>query len=143
MSPLLSLYLASGILFLIIEMLTATFYGLAISIASFVLALYVYFTGDTEMTMIHGILLVVLSALLAYFLPKWLSPRNTTGFKSGLDAHIGKSFRLERVGSDWKIKIDGVDYLIDDDSETPDFEVGKKVRLESHRSGVVMVSILQ
>lgn len=142
MSNLFYIYLASGVFFLLIEMLTATFYGLSVSVACFVLALYIYLTGDTTMTIVQGLILVVVSGAFAYFLPKWLKP-HTEAFKSGLDAHIGQSFRLERVGTDWKVKIDGVDYLIDDDSETPEFEAGKKVRLKSHNSGIVQVALLK
>ena len=121
-------------------MLTATFYGLSVSVACFVLAVYVYVTGDANITVIQGLILVVISGVSAYFLPKWLTPHSKP-LKSGLDVHIGQSFRLERVGTDWKVKIDGVDYLIDDDSETPDFEAGKKVRLESHSAGILQVSL--
>lgn len=142
MSHLFYIYLASGVFFLLIEMLTATFYGLSVSVACFVLAVYVYITGDTTMTVIQGIILVIVSGSFAYFLPRWLTPR-TEALKSGLDAHIGQSFRLERVGNDWKVKIDGVDYLIDDDSETPDFAVGKKVRLDSHDGGLLKVSVVK
>lgn len=142
MSNLFYIYLASGVFFLLIEMLTATFYGLSVSVACFVLAVYIYLTGDANMTVIQGLILVMISGVSAYFLPKWLTPHSKP-LKSGLDAHIGQSFRLERVGSDWKVKIDGVDYLIDDDSETPDFEVGKKVTLESHNSGILRVSLLK
>lgn len=142
MDSLLSIYLASGVFFLLIEMLTATFYGLSVSISFFVLAFYVYMTGDREMTVVHGMVLVVVSALLAYFLPKWLKP-HTEAFKSGLDAHIGQSFHLEHVGSDWKVKIDGVDYLIDEDSVTLDFESGKKVRVDAHSAGVLRVSVVK
>lgn len=142
MSNLFYIYLASGIFFILIEMLTATFYGLSVSLACFVLALYVYITGDANMTIVQGIIFALVSAVSAYFFPKWLTP-NTPPFKSGLDAHIGQSFRLERIGSDWKVKIDGVDYLIDDDSETPDFEAGKKVRLESHNAGILKVSVIK
>lgn len=142
MSNLFYIYLASGVFFLLIEMLTATFYGLSVSVACLVLALYVYLTGDTTMTIIQGLILVVVSGAFAYFLPKWLRP-HTKAFKSGLDAHVGQSFRLERVGSDWKVKIDGVDYLIDDDSETPEFESGKKVRIESHKAGILKVSTVK
>ena len=141
MSHLFYIYLASGVFFLLIEMLTATFYGLSVSVACFVLALYVYFTGDVAMTIAQGVILVVISGVSAYFLPKWLKP-NTEALKSGLDVHIGQLFRLERVGTDWKVKIDGVDYLIDDKSETPEFEVGKKVRFESHNAGILKVSVI-
>lgn len=140
MSNLFYIYLASGIFFLLIEMLTATFYGLAISIASFVLAVYIYFTGDATMTIAQGVILVVISAIFAYVLPKWLRP-NTPDFKSGLDAHVGQKCHLARVGDDWKVKIDGVDYLVDEDCVTPDFKEGEKVQLESHASGIVTISI--
>lgn len=94
------------------------------------------------MTVTHGVFLAVISALFAYFLPKWLAP-STRPLKLGLDAHIGQPFRLERVGSDWKMKIDGVDYLVGDESETTEFEVGKKVRLDGHNSGILKVSIIK
>lgn len=142
MSHLFYIYLASGVFFLLIEMLTATFYGLSVSVACFVLALFVYITGDTTMTIAQGIILVMVSGSFAYFLPKWLKP-STKDFKTGLDAHIGQSFRLERVGTDWKVKIDGVDYLIDDESATPDFEVGKKVRLDGQSAGILKVTIMK
>lgn len=142
MSNLFYIYLASGVFFFLIEILTATFYGLSLSIACFILAVYVYITGDTVMTVTHGILLVIISTAFAYFLPKWFMA-NTVTAKLGLDVHIGKTFRLERVGSDWKVKIDGVDYLVDIDSETPDFEVGKKVQIDGHNGGVLKVSVVK
>ena len=138
MSNLFYIYLASGVFFLLIEMLTATFYGLSVSVACFILALYVYMTGDINITVIQGVLFAIISGVFAYFLPKWLTP-NTTSLKSGLDAYIGHSFRLERVGTDWKVKIEGVDYLIDEESVTPEFEVEKKVQVKSHNGGVLKV----
>jgi membrane protein implicated in regulation of membrane protease activity len=78
-------------------MLTATFYGLSISIACFTLAAYVYITSDITVTVVQGIILVIISAILAYFLPKWLQS-NSPEFKTGLDVHIGKTFHLEKVG---------------------------------------------
>ena len=41
------------------------------------------------------------------------------------------------------MKIDGVDYLIDDDSVMSEFEVGKRVCLESHKSGILTVSVIK
>ncbi len=94
------------------------------------------------MTVIQGVLLAIISIIFAYLLPNWLKPHSEV-LKSGLDNHVGQSFRLERIGSDWKIKVDGVDYLIDDSSETPDFAVGKKVRLDANHAGVLQVSVLK
>lgn len=68
MSNLFYIYLASGVFFLLIEMLTATFYGLVISVASAVLAVYVYVTGDTTVTILQGIIFVIVSTISAYIL---------------------------------------------------------------------------
>ena len=62
-------------------MVTATFYGLSVSVACFALAGYVYITGEASMTVIQGLMLAVISAVFAYFLPKWLKP-NTEVLKS-------------------------------------------------------------
>ena len=139
MSNLVYIWLATGIFFFLIEMFTATFYGLSISIAGFVLAVYVYLTGDVTITVVQGVILAVVSAVFAYALPKWLKPSHTEEFKSGVDAHIGKKFHLEKVGSDWKIKIDGVDFLINEDCITSDFEAGARVVIVSHKGGVLTV----
>jgi hypothetical protein len=40
-------WIGSVVLFLIIEMLTATFYGLSLALASAIVATYVYFMGET------------------------------------------------------------------------------------------------
>jgi hypothetical protein len=73
----------------------------------------VYVTNDPDVTAIHATILVIISGFFAYFLPKWLTP-HTKPLLIGIDSHIGQLFRLERVGSDWKVKIDGVDYLVND-----------------------------
>jgi len=48
MNDLLIFWVATGVLFLIIEMFTITLYGISISIAAFSVALYVWFTKDTS-----------------------------------------------------------------------------------------------
>lgn len=71
------------------------------------------------------------SGVFAYFLPKWLMDRMAkgSGFKSGLDAAIGKSYPAHLVGKDWKIKVDGVDYLLHDESVLADLAEGEKLRV--------------
>lgn len=68
-------------------MLTATFYGLSISLSCFLLAIYVYVTGDSDITVMQGFIFALSSGIFAYFLPKWLTP-NTKALQSGLDAHL-------------------------------------------------------
>ncbi len=142
LSHLFYIYLASGIFFLLIEMLTATFYGLAIALSCFCLVIYVFITGDTNMTMIQGVLLAITSWTFAYILPRYIKP-HTPELKLWLDVHIGQSFPLEYIGNDWKVKIDGVDYLIGDQSVTDEFIVGKKVVLAWHEGGVLRVTIIK
>ena len=142
MSDLFYAYLASGVLFLIIEMFSATFYGLSVSIACFILALYVYVTGDASINVLQWFLLACISGVFAYAFPRLMKTK-AKDLKSGLSAHIGGIFRLEKVGSDWKVKIDWVDYLIDDDCVTESFEAGKKVHLESYNSTILTVSLIQ
>lgn len=48
MDQLLIFWLSAGVFFFIMEMFTATLYGLAVSIAAFVVALYVWYTGETS-----------------------------------------------------------------------------------------------
>lgn len=66
-------------------------------------------------------MLAFVSGIFAYAFPRLMKTK-TKDLKSGLSAHIGGTFRLEKVGPDWKVKIDGVDYLIDDDCVTESFE---------------------
>lgn len=49
MSSLVIFWISVGIGFLIIEMITVTFYGLAISLAGFVTAAYVWYMGYIEL----------------------------------------------------------------------------------------------
>lgn len=142
-SNLFYLWLASGVFFLLIEILTVTFYGLSISIASFVLAAYVYFTGDADVTIAQGFILAIVSGVFAYFFPKWFNVPKNKMLKSGLDAHLGHTFHLERVGNDWKVKIDGVDYLVDDDCVADEFAPKQKVRLDGHKGGVLDVTVVK
>ncbi len=50
---LLYFWIGAIILFLIIEMLTATFYGLSLAIASSTVALYVWLTHETSLDIIQ------------------------------------------------------------------------------------------
>ncbi len=53
MSSLLYFWLGAGIIFLIVEMITATFYGLSLALAAFAVAGYVYLTHDIALSLIQ------------------------------------------------------------------------------------------
>ena len=72
MSSLLLFWIGTGIIFLIVEMITAAFYGLSIAIAAFILAIYVWFTGEIALTVFQGAVFAITSFLTAYTLPKFL-----------------------------------------------------------------------
>lgn len=77
------------LIFLIIEFSTATFYGLALSLAAGVVALYVFFMQDMELSILQGIIFACMSLIFAYTLPKMLSsgsPETPQGF----DKYIGE-----------------------------------------------------
>lgn len=46
-------WIGLGVFFLILESLTATFYGLALALASTFVALYVWIVGDTSITLVQ------------------------------------------------------------------------------------------
>jgi membrane protein implicated in regulation of membrane protease activity len=75
MSSLLIFWLAVGIGFLIIEIITVTFYGLALSIAGFVVAGFVWYTNATEISLIQGILFAIVSFFTSFYLPGLLTPK--------------------------------------------------------------------
>jgi membrane protein implicated in regulation of membrane protease activity len=72
MSELLLYWIGVGILFLIVEMATTAFYGLALALSSFIVAVYVWFTGEVQVSIIQGLIFAVISTLGAYFFPKML-----------------------------------------------------------------------
>jgi hypothetical protein len=57
-------------------MLTTTFYGLALAIASFFVAVYVFLSSETEVSLIQGIIFALTSFLISYFLPRFLTPEH-------------------------------------------------------------------
>jgi predicted membrane protein len=131
----------AGILFLIVEILTFTFYWLSLALASFLLACMVYSNWDSSFTIMQGLIFVFLSAIFAILFTKYLRPK-TKAKSVWLDSYIWSVHKLEKIWDDWKIKIDWVDYLVDDDSIVIDFWVGKKVKLLEHNSGTFKVELV-
>ncbi|MBP8016435.1 hypothetical protein KAZ01_00360 [Candidatus Gracilibacteria bacterium] len=134
-------WIAVGIVFIIIEFFTTTLYGLSMSIASFIVAIYIYlFKIDSVYDIYTYIIFAFFSIIFVVAFPKLFNPK-VEGFKQGLDDQIGKIFKLKKVGENWKTEIDGIDYLIDDNSITDDFESGKKVILKSCKGGLLTVEL--
>ncbi|NRH20763.1 hypothetical protein HOO68_01820 [Candidatus Gracilibacteria bacterium] len=137
MSSLLIFWIAVGIGFLIIEMITVTFYGLAISLAGFITALYVYYFGGEDVTIIQGLIFAVVSFLASFFLPRYLSSQ-VEEKAQGLDSYLGETRKVKKVGEDFKVVLDGVDYFIDIDG----VKVGDKVELTSRKGSIFRGSIV-
>ena len=68
------LYFWTGlvVIFIIIELLTSTFYGLSLALAAGVVSLYVFFRGEVDFSLVQGVIFSLASALFAYFLPRYL-----------------------------------------------------------------------
>lgn len=130
-----------GIMFLIVEILTFTFYWLSLAIASFVVASMVYLNSDKNFTIMQALVFVIIATSFAIFAVKYLRPKKQV-IPVWRDSYIWKVYKLEKVWDDWKIKIDWVDYLVDDDSVVVDFWVWKKVKILSHNSGSFKVELV-
>ncbi len=128
MSSLLIFWISVGIWFLIIEMITVTFYGLAISSAAFMVALYVWYFGWSVVDIPQWIIFVVVSFICSYFLPNLLTPKGEEKAQ-WLDAYIGEIKKVKQVGEDYKVVLDGVAYLVDIDG----VKSGDKVELTSRK----------
>lgn len=128
MSSLLIFWIVVGIGFLIIEMITVTFYGLAISLAGFVTALYVYLTGATEPSIVQGIIFAVTSFVASIFFPRFLMDQ-VADKAQGLDAYFGETRKVKKVGEDYKVVLDGIDYFVDIDG----LNAGDKVELTGRK----------
>lgn len=142
MTELFYAWLAVAVLALIIEMFSGTLYGLSFSLSGFLLAIYVAVTQDTQLTLTQALIFAVTGAAFCFVFPK-LFNRAGAGFKQGLDAVVGKTFPLKKVGDDFKVTVEGVDYLVNPDCVTEGFAPKAKVRVESHTSGVITVSLVK
>lgn len=126
-------WIAAAIVFLIIEMMTATFYGLSLALASAIVAWVVYMLSDTSFTILQAGVFALASAVFAFILPRFLSSREPD-IPQGSDRYIGEKRVVKKSNTDLKISLDGVDYLIESD-ET--LSVGDKVEVIGHK-GVSM-----
>lgn len=135
-------WLAIWILFIIIEMMTVTLYWLSISIWAFLVTAYVYFNHASSVDIIQFIIFVIISTISVFIFPKFfhLSKSNA---KIWLEMYVGKTYSLRKVWDDWKLKIDWVDYLIDEDCVNKDFSEWKKVIIDSYNWTILNVSLVK
>lgn len=129
---------AVGVLFLIVEVTTGTFYGLAVALAAFVTATFVLVTGDHTWTLPQFLVFFVASVVLCLALPSLLAHKGDAPV--GLAATVGRGSKLKKSGDHWKIDIDGVQYLVHDDCVRPDFADGKAVTISGVKDGLPTVA---
>ena len=122
-----------------IELVTTAFFGLALSLSSFILAGYVWYTGELNFTLIQAILYFVISITFPRLLRKSLP---TIEYPIGVKAFIGQTFHIHLTPrGDKAIDINGVSYLILGESD--DYKVGEKVKLLSYEGSKVAVKSLK
>jgi membrane protein implicated in regulation of membrane protease activity len=130
-----------ALVFLIVEMLTATFYGLSLSIASGIVALYVWYMGDTDLDIIQWILFASITFLASFTLPRLLIPGDSSPVVSqGLDAYIWLKRKVKLQGESFKITLDGVDYPIENEDN---LQVWDQVEIISAHSIAFFVKKVQ
>lgn len=89
-------WIAAALIFLIVEFATATFYGLALSLAAGIVALYVFFSGETMFTIVQGIIFAIASLIFAYFLPKMLTA-SSPDVPQGFDRYLGEKRTVKKI----------------------------------------------
>ena len=122
-------WISIALIFLIIEFSTATFYGLALSLAAWVVALYVFFMRDMELSILQGIIFALMSLVFAYTLPKMLSS-STPDVPQGFDRYLGEKRSVKKTAGELKISLDGVEYIVESDD---DIVAGDKVEVIGHK----------
>lgn len=77
-------------------MITVTFYGLAISLAGFVTALFVWYMGLMEVTASQGIIFALVTLTASYYLPRLLVSHMPEHLQ-GLDTYLGETRKVKKV----------------------------------------------
>lgn len=131
MTSLVLFWIGIGIGFLIIEMITVTFYGLAISLAGFITALYVWYSGFTGLTISQGVIFALITLLTSYYLPKILIS-NIVEQAQWLDTYLGETRKVKKVWEDYKVVLDGIDYIIEIDG----VKSGDRAQLMSRKGSI-------
>lgn len=90
------IWVSLALMFLMVEFLTVTFYGLALSLAAGIVALYVFISHETEFSITQGIIFAVASLVFAYVLPKVLSA-SSPDVPQGFDRYLGEKRTVKKV----------------------------------------------
>jgi len=135
------IWLAAWIVFIIIEMMTVTLYWLSMSIAAFIVAFYVYFTKAQSADIKQITIFAIVSTLLIFIFPKFFHLSKWSA-KIWIEAYVWKVYKLKKVGNDWKVEIEWVDYLINEDSITESFESWRKVKVDSYEWTSLNVTLI-
>lgn len=96
MSPL-YFWIAFAILFIIIEILTITFYGLSLALACAIVAITVSMTHATTFTILQGVIFAISSLFFSFLLPRFLVS-DEPDTPQGVDKYIGQVRTLRKVG---------------------------------------------
>lgn len=128
-------WIAGALVFLVIEMITVTFYGLALSLSAGIVALYIFYFWEREFTIFQGLIFAVMSLMFAYALPKILST-STPDTPQGFDRYIGEKRTVKIISDEPKISLDGVEYMIESDE---DISAGDKVEVIGHKGASMRV----
>lgn len=110
---LLYFWIGTIIIFLIIEMITTTFYGLSLAIASSAVALYVWLTHETSLDIIQWGIFATIAFLSSFTLPRLLIPKSDHEDVQWIDMYIGQKRKVKKVWDALKISLDGVDYTVE------------------------------
>jgi membrane protein implicated in regulation of membrane protease activity len=105
MASLFYIWISLGVLFILIEIMTGTFYGLAVALGAFVVGILVWFFGWIDFDVLQATIFAILSGVFSYFFPRIFRSRKPT-VALGMDRYIGKTYTIFRVGKDWKVKIE-------------------------------------
>ncbi len=124
---------AVGVIFLLVEVASATFYGLAVSLAAFATAGFVALAGSRQWTIPQFAVFLGASVVLCFALPRLMAHKQAAR-GVGIEDAIGRPARLTLSGG-WKIELDGVRYLVHETSLRPDFAEGMAVKVTGVRDG--------
>lgn len=135
-------WIIAGIAFILVEFFTFAFYGASLALAAFVTAIYAFSMDERLTTINQTLVFVAMSTLLCIVLPRMVRRFIPDTVKIGADRYIGTKATLMRHGTEYKIRLDGVEYLVDSDSLPVDTPAGQEVRIVSHQSGTFRVEVI-
>lgn len=116
--------------FIIIELLTYTFYWFALSIWAFTVAVYEYFAQDSGLNIAQVLIFAIVSSIIAYTFAKIFSAKKNQDVIQWLDIYIWQIHKIDLVHKDLKITLDWVQYIISSDDELQEWDnvkiIGRK-----------------